>query len=129
MEKKYEFHHFGIIVKEPRAGERYSEPFKMYTSGGLDSDFRIQYHRFEEGCPLHPLIQTLPHIAFKVPDLLEAIKGRRVLMEPYEPFKGFKVAIIEVSGAPVEFLETSLSEEEIWNDKSHEDSVIYPKDR
>ncbi len=29
------------------------------------------------------------------------------------------------AGAPVEFIETQLSEEEIWGE-SHEDSMIYP---
>ena len=123
----FEFHHMGIVVQDRREGERYSAPFKMYTSGGNDADFRIQYHRFEQGCPLHPLIQTLPHVAFKVADLEKAIHNRRVIMQPYEPFEGFKVAMIEVDGAPVELLETTLSEEQIWDNKSHKDSVIYPK--
>jgi hypothetical protein len=48
------FHHVGIPTTDILPGERYSAPFKMYTSGGLEPT-RIQYHRFEQGCPLHPL--------------------------------------------------------------------------
>jgi hypothetical protein len=55
----------------------------------------------------------------------EAISGRNVLLEPYYPFEGFRVAIIEVEGAPVELIETNLSEEEIWS-FSKKGSVIYP---
>jgi hypothetical protein len=48
-----------------------------------------------------------------------------VLLAPYYPFDGYRVAIIEVDGAPVELIETSLSEKQIWSD-SHNNSVIYP---
>ena len=122
---KFEYHHMGIPTMEKRPNERYSPTFKMYTTKG-HNPFRIQYHRFEVGCPLHPLIQTLPHVAFKVINLKEAIKGYNILMQPYQPFEGFKVAMIEVEGAPVELIETSLTEQEIWED-DHKDSFIYPE--
>lgn len=124
----YEYHHIGIPTKIPQEGERYSSTFKMYTTGGHNAA-RIQWHRFEENCPLHPLIQTLPHVAFKVDHLDEAIAGNVVLMEPYYPFAGYRTAVIEMEGAPVELIETSLSEDEIWNDAVHKHSLIYPKNK
>lgn len=124
---KYEYHHMGIPTNIPRTGEKYSSTFKMYTSGGEDNEFRVQYHRFEADSPLHPLITTKPHVAFKVSNLDEAIKGKELLLAPYEPFPGFKVAIIAESGVPIELIETSLSEEEIWY-SDHNNSVIYPDD-
>ena len=122
----YEYHHMGIPTDIPRAGEKYSSTFKMYTSGGENSEFRIQYHRFAEDSPLHPLLKTMPHVAFKVSDLLMAIKGKEVILGPYEPFPGFKVAAIIESGAPIELIETTLSEEDIWYSE-HQNSVIYPE--
>ncbi len=122
---KFEYHHMGIATTKRRADERYSSTFKMYTTKGHNS-FRIQYHRFEVGCPLHPLIQSKPHVAFKVYNLDKAIKGHKVILEPYSPFNGFKVAMIEVEGAPVELIETSLTEEQIWND-DHKGSHVYPE--
>lgn len=126
-EIKYEYHHMGIPTTQKREGERYSSTFKMYTSGGKNKDFRIQYHRFEADSPLHIAIQTLPHAAFKVDSIDEAIEGKTVILGPYYPFPGFRVAMIldEESGAPVEFIETALSEEEIWADKKDK-SYIYP---
>lgn len=56
----YEYHHMGIPTTEIKEGEKYSSTFKMYTSGGQESEFRIQYHRFEKGSTLHPLIQSVP---------------------------------------------------------------------
>ena len=120
----YEYHHMGIPTNTPREGEKYSSTFKMYTTSG-DNEFRIQWHRFEEGCPLHPLIQSVPHVAFKVSDMDEAIRGKVILLEPYYPFDGFRVAMVEIEGAPVEFIETDLTEAEIWGG-SHKGSVIYP---
>lgn len=122
---KREYHHVGIPTSEVRAGERYSPVFKMYTSGG-EGPTRIQYHRFEEGSSLHPIIRQLPHVAFKVACLEEAIQGKELLLEPYEPFTGFRVAIVLEGGSPVEYIETSLTEAEIWNDDLHRNSVIYP---
>lgn len=122
---KREFHHVGIPTDQVQPGERYSPTFKMYTSGG-QGPTRIQYHRFEADSCLHPLIQQLPHVAFKVESLEEAIAGKVLLLSPYEPFKGLRVAITEEGGWPVEYLETKLSEAEIWDDNKHNDSVIYP---
>ena len=121
----YTYHHMGIPTTEVKEGERYSSTFKMYTTDG-DNDFRIQWHRFEEGCPLHPLIQSVPHTAFKVSSIDLAIKNRKVILEPYYPFEGFRVAMVEIAGAPVEFIETDLSEEEIWGTGPKAGSVIYP---
>lgn len=121
----YTYHHFGIPIQEVQPNEKYSSTFKMYTTDG-DNPFRIQWHRFEEGSSLHPLIQTTPHVAFKVNNMDEAIKDKKVILAPYFPFVGFRVAMIEVAGAPVELIETSLTEEEIWG-KAHTKSVIYPE--
>lgn len=123
----YQFHHMGIPTDQIREGEKYSSTFKMYTSGGANSEFRVQYHRFEKDSPLHSLIKTLPHIAFKVDNIDAAIAGKTVILAPYYPFADFRVAMIvdETSGIPIEFIETTLSEEEIWQ-SSHENSVIYP---
>lgn len=122
----YEYHHMGIPTSQPQDNEKYSSSFKMYTTDG-NNEFRIQWHRFEAGCPLHPLIQSVPHVAFKVSSIDEAIKNKKVILEPYYPFAGFRVAMVEVDGAPVEFIETDLTEEEIWGE-SHKGSVIYPEE-
>ena len=58
---------------------------------------------------------TVPHPAFKVSNLKRAIEGFRLLLGPYEPIKGLRVAMIEDGGMPVELIETSLSDDEIWN--------------
>lgn len=119
------FHHMGIPTTEVKPEERYSERFKMYTTNSINEQYRVQFHRYEKDCPLHKLIQTMPHIAYKVSNIDEAIKGEDVIMEKYEPFTGYKVAMIAIKGVPIEFIETSLSEEEIWDTQKHKNSIIY----
>lgn len=122
---KFEYHHVGIPVTESRQGERYSSVMDMYTSGG-ELPGRIQYHRFGPNCPLDKLIQAVPHIAYKVEDLEEAIKDKNVLLGPYFPIERFKVAIVEENGVVIEFIQTDLTEEEIWDENKHKGSNIYP---
>ena len=79
------------------------------------------------------LLEILTRQKFTVPTPIQlqsipaAIEGKDVILEPYEPFPGYKVAMIAECGAPIEFIETTLSEEEIWY-SAHKGSVIYPEE-
>lgn len=110
---KYRFHHLGIPSDVQRPNEKYSEKFKMFTSDH-NGKFRIQFHRFRENSALHSLIKSLPHVALQVNDLGKAIKGCEVILGPYEPIKGYKVAFINDNGVPVELVETELDDKELW---------------
>ena len=72
----YEFYHLGIPTQESKEGEFYSEKFDMHTTEIPGSRIHAQWHRFGESCPLHPLIQTIPHVAFKVNDIEKACERR-----------------------------------------------------
>ncbi len=121
------FDHIGIPTSTPRANERYSSTFKMYTSEDESSDFHIQYHRFEPGSSLHPLIQTLPHMAYRVDSIDAEISGKTCLLGPYFPFEGYRVAMILENGMLIELIETQLTEAEIWKSPKTK-SYIYPED-
>ena len=124
----YRYHHMGVPTSEQRPGEHYSSTFRMYTSGGEDpGGFRIQFHRFESGSCLHPLIQSTPHVAFQVNDLEAAVADEHLLLGPYEPFSDFRVAIIEDEGVPIELIQTTLSDEEVFGEPKA-NSVIYPEE-
>lgn len=111
---RYQFHHMGIPDPTPRPGAVESVAAGMFTTDN-PGKFRVQWHRFTEGSPLHPLIRTVPHMAFKVEDLAaEAIAGEELLLGPYEPIDGFHVAIINDAGVPVELIQTDLPDAEVW---------------
>ena len=106
------YHHLGIPTNVRREGERYLDEFKMYVSGYDTSAYGIEWMRFEPGCPLPDLVKTVPHIAFEVDDLHEAIAGKEILIEPNSPSEGVMVAFIVENGAPIEFLQLEESSHE-----------------
>ena len=101
----WRYHHLGIPTATPRPGECYLEQFKLYVSGFEESPYGIQWMRFEPGSPVHPLIQSVPHVAFEVDDLEQALEGRQVLTPPNSPSDGVRVAMILDNGAPVELIQ------------------------
>ena len=105
-----EYHHLGIPTNTEREEELYLENFKMYVPGYTDSPYGIEWMRFEPGSPLPELVKTVPHVAFRVDNLDEELKGKDVLIEPNSPSKGVTVAFIASNGAPVEFLQYTSEE-------------------
>jgi len=100
-----EFHHIGIPTKEKMPNEKYIEELKFYVSGFESSEFGIEWMRFEDDSPVNELIQTVPHAAFKVENLDDAVKGRELIGEITSPSRGVRVAMVIENGAPVELIE------------------------
>lgn len=105
MNSKYKHHHIGIPTKTPIKGEKYLEEYKIYHCGYEDSEFGIEWMRYEDDCDMPEIVKTLPHIAFEVDDLYEAIKGKKIIIEPNSPSEGNLVAFIEEDGAPIELIQ------------------------
>ena len=122
----YTFHHTGIPTHEIRDNELYSPQAGMYTSDN-PGKFKIQWHRFDADSPLHPLLRTLPHVAFAVSDLHAAIAGEEVILGPYEPIDDYWVAVINDAGVPVELIQTSLSDAELWARARAGQGALYGK--
>lgn len=101
------YHHLGIPTKDQRPGEVHLERFKMFVSGFGHNPYGIEWMRFEDGCQLPELVQSVPHVAFEVDDLEAELKGQRVIIQPNSPSEGLTVAFIESDGAPVELMQFS----------------------
>ena len=101
----YKYHHIGIPTDQPSEGETYLPDYKVYFRGFEGSEFGIEWMRYEEDAKVPDLVKKQPHVAFEVDDIMEAIKGRKVIIEPNAPSDGVMVAFIEENGAPVEFLQ------------------------
>jgi len=122
----YVLHHIGIPTGECRPGERYAAKVGMYTTDDLSGPMPVQWHRFEPDSPLHPLLREQPHIAYKVSDLRAAIEGHTVILGPYEPIDDYQVAVIDNAGLPVELIQTTLTDDEIWGRaRSGQQSSLY----
>lgn len=48
-------------------------------------------------------------------------------MPLYQPFAGYRCAMILVNQQPIELIESSLSESQIWGDGIFKDSILYPQ--
>ncbi len=105
MEKGLRYHHIGIPTDVPRENEEYLEKFKTYCTAYDTSPYGVEWMRFETDSPLPELVKTVPHVAFVVEDMLEAIDGKDILIKPNSPTDGVTVAFIVDNGAPVEFLQ------------------------
>lgn len=105
----WKYHHLGVPTKDKKENERYLKQFKMYVSDFPTSPFGIEFMRFELDSPIHPLIQSKPHLAFEVDDLEQELAKHnlKLLGEPNFPEKGIKVAMIEFQGMPLELIEFS----------------------
>jgi hypothetical protein len=102
---KLRYHHLGIPTEKPISGEAYLKDYKVYHYGYEDSEYGIEWMRYEKDCPLPEIVKTIPHVAFEVDDVYEAIKGKKVIIEPNSPSEGTLVAFIEEHGAPIEFIQ------------------------
>ena len=101
----WRYHHIGIPHTQPRAREHHVGQLRVYVSGFETSPYGIEWIRFEPHCHVPEIVRIVPHIAFAVDDLDEALKGREILIAPTEPSVGVRVAFILDDGAPVELLE------------------------
>lgn len=101
----WRYHHIGIPTCEPREGEEHLPEYKLYHSGFAQSPYGVEWMRYESDSPVHKLVKTIPHVAFEVDDLDEALEGKVVLSPPSEPSAGVRTAMIVDGGCPIELIE------------------------
>jgi diaminopimelate epimerase len=98
------YHHLGIPTTNKMPGERYLEGHHVWVSGYEESNYNIEWMRYEPECTLLEIVKTVPHVAFEVDDVVAAIKGKKVIIQPNSPSEGVLVAFIEENGAPIELI-------------------------
>ena len=99
------YHHIGIPTQTPQRGETYLKELRLFCTDHENNPFGIQWMRYQEDCPLPELVKTVPHVAFEVDDLQQALAGQEILIQPNSPSPGVLVAFIVCEGAPVELLQ------------------------
>ena len=100
-----EFHHVGVVTDEVQAGETYVPPTKVWVTDPLTHPYRIEYLRFEADTPVTGPVRNLPHMAFKVDNLDRYLDGKEVLLGPFAPMDGLRVAFTLEDGAVFEYME------------------------
>ncbi|MEG1615780.1 MAG: hypothetical protein RR202_00100 [Bacteroidales bacterium] len=97
--------HFGVPTTTPQEGEFYVDGLKVWLTDFTQSENKIEYLRFEEGSWMPEQIQKIPHIAYEVPNLEEALKGKKILVEPMPGGENLTIAFIEEEGIPLELMQ------------------------
>ena len=101
-----QFHHVGVPSKAKREGESYLEGGKVYITDPDKHPYGFEFLRFEAGSPLPKELQTMTHVAFKVPNVDAALKGEKVILPPFDATPTLRVAFIMKDGALIEVMQT-----------------------
>ena len=109
-----QFHHIGLPTDESHPGEYYVEDTKVWVTDPRKHPYRVEYLRFEKDSPVQGPVRDLPHIAFRVDDLEAALRGQRVVLEPFNPSPNFTVAFILQDGAVFEFMKFEQDSDLPW---------------
>src|SRR5271156_514019 len=104
-EKVRRYHHSGIPTSQPRPGERHIEHLKIFIVEHENSEYSLEWMRFETDAPIPELVRQVPHVAFEVSDLASELVGREILIASNSPSDGVRVAFIVENGAPIELME------------------------
>ena len=100
-----EFDHIGIPAAGKRDGMRFLESKRLWLTSPADHPYRVEWLWYEDRSPEVELVRTVPHVAYRVASLEDAMAGHMVIAEPFEVFGEVRVSFIEVDGAPVEFVQ------------------------
>lgn len=103
----WKYHHMGILPNEKKSGEKYLPHLKFHVSGFNTCPFGIEWMRFDDDSHVDKLIQKLPHVAFEVDDLDNAVSEHdfEIIAEPCTPSEGVRTAMIKNNGVSVELIE------------------------
>ena len=104
---EYTFSHIGIPTNEERNWDGFYEPGKIHYTEFDKDHYKIEWVKFDNDSPMPEMMRTLPHVAYLVDDMEQALKGFEILVETFSPAEGVRVAFIVHKGSPVEFMEIS----------------------
>ena len=103
----YTFNHISIPTNEERNLDGFYETGRIrYTEFDKDQ-YQIEWVKFDNNSPMPEMMRTLPHVAYLVDEMEQALKGCEILEETFSPAEGVRVAFIVHKGSPVEFMELS----------------------
>ncbi|MBN2280876.1 MAG: hypothetical protein JXQ65_09865 [Candidatus Marinimicrobia bacterium] len=83
----------------------YLSHLKIHCTDHRDNPFGLQWMMYDNDAPYPESVRKISHIAFRVKDLHEAIRNKKVIIQPNTPSKGVLVAFIEENGIPIELLQ------------------------
>lgn len=98
-----EFHHIGLPIDEKKPDMSYFESIKCWATDPETTPGRLEYLFFEPETIITEPVLSKPHVAFRVDDLDEEIKGKDCVVGPMTLPEGVKIAFFYVDGCLTEY--------------------------
>ncbi|MGL6195881.1 MAG: VOC family protein [Thermoguttaceae bacterium] len=100
-----QYDHIGIPTTDEKNWSSFVEAAKVHITDPGSDPYGVEWLKFESGSPMPELIQKVSHVAFEVENLEAAIRGAKIIVEPFEAMPGVHCAFIDHDGAPVELIQ------------------------
>lgn len=98
--------HVGVPVAEKLPNMKHIEGKRLWVTDSEESDFKIEYLKYEEGTPYPDELHHRFHVGYQVDDLdFFLAKGDRVICGPLATAAGGRVAFVEKDGVAIELFE------------------------
>lgn len=107
--KALKYHHTGMPCNKIFANEIRVHHLKLAYLPGQYNNYGVEWMRFDADNENPDIIKYIPHVAFEVPDIDQAVVGEKVLYHSGRSTPGIIVVMIEVDGVSVEFIELDRS--------------------
>jgi hypothetical protein len=98
--------HFGVPTTQEKQWTGYIRELGVHVTDPTADPYGIEWLKFDADSPMHELIKTQPHAAFAVDDLEAALVGKKILLQPFSPMAGLRIAFIDNDGAIIEISES-----------------------
>jgi hypothetical protein len=102
-----EFDHVGLPTSHRQPNEMYVEQTKVWVTDPAAHPHRLEYLRYEPDSPVTGPVRELPHMAFRVDNLEQAMAGEEIVLGPFQATPTLRVVFIRKDGALFEFMESS----------------------
>lgn len=109
-----EFHHIGLPTDESQPGEFFVKDTKVWVTDPRKHRYKVEFLRFEPDSPVTGPVRDMPHIAYRVEDVNEAIQGESVVLAPFQPTVNLTVAFILKDGAVIEYMQFEKESDLPW---------------
>ena len=106
-----QFDHIGLFTDVPQPQEFWVEQSNLWVTNPRTHPLRIEYMRPKVRPQIDPAnvglwkLWHLPHVAYRVDDIHQALRGEQVILEPFEPADFGFVAFVHKDGAVIEYMQ------------------------
>jgi hypothetical protein len=111
---KKTFHHIGLPTDVSQPGEIFVADTKVWVTDPRKHPYKVEFLRFEKDSPAKGPVRDMPHVAYRVDDVNAAIRGKEVLLKPFNPTPGLTVAFVLKDGLVVEYMKFDKETDLPW---------------